>query len=143
MVHVRSKENEAGFLSHSHKFAALGKGYAVKVCFDATLYTKGAYILNAEEGDRAALKPDKKPFKLGEFICWADCVDRAPQVSFSDAETDDYRRRHQFTKAVKNNQCIRFFEPLELYGRKSQSMAVEINHGKGEVERESHTRRAR
>ncbi len=137
MVNLRSKEHEGGYQFRSAELAKLGRGYRVEVVFDPLKLSDGAFILNAETRERAALKEDGvTSYREGELICRAEFEDRSPQFSKVGTDYESFLNRNEFTREIKN-QCIRYFETIKPRGtsQESTARAIEINRGQGEIER--------
>jgi hypothetical protein len=125
-------EHKATYYFNAPEFAKLGASYKVTAAFDPANPQDGAYILNREEGARATMKPGGKPYKMGELLCWAEFVERAPQFSLSDDVTDQesFERRQKYTQ-----QCRHMYQSIMPFNRGAAHRTVEVNDGRGFVER--------
>ncbi len=93
--HVRPKVNGSmvGFIN-APEFAWLGEGYHVRVHFDASEPTLGAWVYNQETSTLNA-----RNYKVGEFICYAEFAELAPAVAPAGYVDDNIRRRKAYNAA--------------------------------------------
>lgn len=129
MARVRCDEIGAAYHFHHERFAEMGTGWKVKVCFDPARPDRGAAIINAESQDGAR---NRLKMPEGELIGIAEYVDRVPQFNLSDLDTDksSFERRARYTKL-----CRLLYREIMPFGVKQRtaSTAHHLRDGRGEV----------
>ena len=117
---------ELSFIN-AERFAILGNDYRLRVHFDASDPTLGAWVFNLETSTQ-----NTAAYKVGQFVCKADFAEESPQVAPAGYLDDNIRRRKAFNGAVR----IAFSLPA----RSGQKVATahEVRDGRGKVLRVEH-----
>ncbi len=112
-----------GFIN-PEQFAILGDGYRLRVHFDASEPSLGAWVFNAETSTL-----NTEGHKVGQFLCRAEHAEEAPQVAYPGYTDDNIRHKKAYNGAVR----IAFCTPAGD-GQEAVS-AREARDGRGNVVR--------
>lgn len=128
MVKVTVSDFEGVYYFHHEKFAELGDGWQVAVCFDPADPDEGAGIISLMPTDDAR---NHLRIRKGEFICKAENVERVPQVVIGECDAIGFTRAKRHAKLA--HQLFR--EIVPAYAKKRGATVHDYRDGSGESTR--------
>ena len=95
MAKVTVSDFDGVYYFHHEKFAELGDGWPIAVCFDPADPDEGAGIISLMPTDDAR---NHMSLRKGEFICKASSIERVPQVVIGECDAIGFARAKRHAK---------------------------------------------
>lgn len=128
MAKVTVSDFDGVYYFHHEKFAELGDGWPIAVCFDPADPDEGAGIISLMPTDDAR---NHMSLRKGEFICKASSIERVPQVVIGECDAIGFARAKRHAKLA--HQLFR--EIIPAYSLKRGSTVHDYKDGTGDSTR--------